>query len=123
MRPCRATTAQSIITWVIYLVAIYDIYCTMKYSESLLSLEQNPFAYNLIDSKTVTSFHLTGSGAIAKNIVNHVDVTNLVTFKVFGLLITCKFLDWIHKRNIKMSLTICSVLLFVQVCLFIYLIK
>ena len=104
----------------ICLVVVFDIYCTIKYSETLPYLESNPIAKILIyeNNQPLTPYAHPHSIKDYKN----VDVSLLVAFKCFGLLIADDILEWLVKINSRSSKLIIWLIAIIQTCLLFHLV-
>jgi hypothetical protein len=103
-------------------VCTYDIYCTVKYSETLGSHELNPIALMLISEEKYT--HTYYSQNRTTNVISYVytDVSKLILFKVLGLVASLEIFDWlINSKYTKSTTFIILVISLTQLSLLIFL--
>lgn len=105
-----------IMTAVIILVSVYDIFLTVKYHDSILSLEQNPIAALFIaERRAVISRFVDKAGN--EHVIEYysVDVSGLVLIKTVGMLFAMLALQAIMTRmKTKMALAIIGPLFVLQ---------
>lgn len=103
-------------------VCTYDIYCTVKYSETLGSHELNPIALMLISEEKYKHIYYSQNGAT--NVISYVytDVSKLILFKVLGLVASLEIFDWlINSKYTKSTTFIILVISLTQLSLLIFL--
>jgi hypothetical protein len=109
-------------------VCIYDIYCTVKYANTLYDRELNPIAkmlieetddirrFKLIDEEAHICFF--GSKVVGFTypvVYTEVDVSKLILIKVVGLVAALEIFNWlIYSRRKKIAVVIIGVLFIIQ---------
>ena len=90
----RSLKAMSI---AILTVAVYDIYCTVKMSDSLMHCELNPVALLLVERKTTSLYAANplNDELSTKVLVRHTDVSRLVLAKTIGLLLAIPVMNYV----------------------------
>ena len=102
----------------ICLVCVFDIYCTVKYEDSLPFLEENLIARTLIycDGKPLNSGVYPTDGS-------DIDSSRLIAFKCLGLLAAADILEWMVKKNTRWSKAVIYCIVIIQLYLLFYLVK
>jgi uncharacterized membrane protein len=101
----------------ICLVCVYDIYLTVKYSDTLDLLEQNSVAGVLISKDEIPRRPYTMPRPDPK-----VDVSKLVAFKCLGLLAAADILEWMVRKDTGWSLSVIWAMALIQTLLLFYLV-
>ena len=109
---------------VIILVCVYDIFLTVKYHDSILSLEQNPVASWLITKRSAVVSRFVDERGGEHMIVHYsVDVSGLVLVKTLGMLVGSFVLQYLiahcHRR---IAVPVTSTVFLFQVSLLVYLV-
>ena len=109
---------------VIILVCVYDIFLTVKYHDSILSLEQNPVAAWLITKRSAVVSRFADELGGEHMIVHYsVDVSGLVLVKTLGMLVGSFVLQYIANNcRRKLSVPVISTVFLFQVSLLVYLV-
>jgi hypothetical protein len=99
-------------------VCIYDIYCTVKYANTLYDRELNPIAKMLIEETDDTHICFYGNEVVGFTypvVYTEVDVSKLILIKVIGLVVALEIFDWlIYGRRKKIAVVIIGVLFIIQ---------
>lgn len=113
-----------LMTAVIILVCVYDIFLTVKYHDSILSLEQNPVAAWLITKRSALVSRFTDELGGKHMIVHYsVDVSGLVLIKTLGMLVGSFVLQYVANNcRRKLSVPVISAVFLFQVGLLLYLV-
>ena len=113
-----------IMTAVIILVSVYDIFLTVKYHDSILSLEQNPVAAWLITKRSAVVSRFIDERGGEHMIVHHsVDVSGLVLVKTLGMLSGSVLLQYLIEHcQRKIAVPAVSCVFAFQLCLLCYLV-
>lgn len=110
-----------ILVLIICLVCIFDIYCTVKYSDQLAMMEENLIARVLISVEDRQILTME-EGKSRKIYLERVDVSKLVLFKCLGLLAAADILEWMVRIGTAWSRLIIFFIFFMQIFLFLYLV-
>ena len=102
----------------ICLVGVFDIYCTVKYADTLPLLEENLIARSLIYHNGES---LPPKGTVCE--YRCVDVSRLVAFKCLGLLAANDILRWMVIKNTRWSNLVVYVVALIQAMLLFYLVS
>jgi hypothetical protein len=111
-------------TAVIILVCVYDIFLTVKYHDSIISLEQNPVAMWFVSTRTTVVSRFTDDLNRQHNIVHYsVDVSMLVLVKILGMLSGSVLLQYLvsHCQR-RIAVPVVSTVFLFQVSLLVYLV-
>ena len=113
-----------IMTAVIILVSVYDIFLTVKYHDSILSLEQNPVAAWLITKRSAVVSRFVDERGGEHMIVHHsVDVSGLVLVKTLGMLVGSFVLQYLTEHcQRQIAVPAVSCVFAFQLCLLCYLV-
>ena len=113
-----------IMTAVIILVCVYDIFLTVKYHDSILSLEQNPVAAWLITKRSAVVSRFIDERGGEHMIVHHsVDVSGLVLVKTLGMLVGSFVLQYLIEHcHRRIAVPVISAVFLFQVSLLVYLV-
>lgn len=103
-------------------VCVYDIYCTIKYSDHLYSLEENPIANSLIKYDHYYRGILNDQDKISRIIDVRADVSDLILVKVFGLLFVNHYFIWAFNSNKKIAIYPLYIVAVLQFILLLYLV-
>lgn len=109
--------------WFICSVCIYDIYCTVKYSDYLMQYERNHIAKLLItETKEVDMLFGVSKHGETLFLDSDVDVSLLVAVKCVGLLIAMEILEWVERSKKHYGRVIICAVAIIQAALLLYLI-
>lgn len=103
-------------------VCVYDIYCTVKYSDHLYLLEENPIANSLIEYNYSSKGILNNQNKIFRVIDVRADVSNLILVKVFGLLFVNHYFLWAFNSKKKIAIYPLYIIASLQFILLLYLV-
>lgn len=109
----------------ICLVAVYDIYCTVKHQDHIMTFERNAIARMLIEEVHDTRATLdVGQNGLEFTSVKSIkaDVSLLIAFKCLGLLAAEQILDWSYRSNTRAGRLIIYVITAFQAALLSFLI-
>lgn len=110
-----------LLVYFICAVCIYDIYCTVNYSELLYEKELNPIAKLLIEQEELQRIYRIKHGS-HNIIVTHTNVAKLILFKVLGLVAALEIFDWlINSKHGKIAQMVIFSIVFIQLLLLLYL--
>ena len=112
-----------IMTAVIILVSVYDIFLTVKYHDSIISLEQNPVASWLIRKRSAVVSRFVDERGGDHMIVHYsVDVSGLVLVKTLGMLVGSFVLQYLTEHcQRQIAVPVISTGFLFQVSLLVYL--
>lgn len=99
------------------LVCVFDIYCTVKYADTLPLLEQNMIARSLISHNGEPIY----DGDIMPD-YSGTDVSKLIAFKCLGLLAARDILEWMIRKNTRWSRAVIYSIASIQTVLLFYLV-
>lgn len=101
----------------ISLVCVFDIYCTVKYADTLPFLEENFVARTLItrNGKPISDDPIIDYSGI--------DVSRLIAFKCLGLLAAADILEWMVRKNTTWSRMVIYITAILQTMLLFYLVR
>jgi len=109
---------------VIVLVCVFDMYLTVKYHDSILTLEQNPVAMWFINTRSTCVSNYTDDLGGHHAIVHYsVDVSLLILMKTLGMMIGLAILQYIANNcRCSIAVTVISSVFLFQLCLLLYLV-